>query len=125
MGRLFEEEDLLGRAKNRSRINLSNQGNIPARFSDKDMSQKRTRKKDSQEKYLRESYYHRIKCITATFLVAFVWIRPLSSAALATTTHRRSEGVSNGTSTQITTQMINKCRIKRVQEGLYKGKDPP
>ena len=125
MGRLFKEEDLLGRAKNRSRINLSNQGNIPARFSDKDMSQKRTRKKDSQEKYLRESYYHRIKCITATFLAAFIWRRPLSSAALVTTTHRRLEGVSDGTSTQVATQMINKCRVKRVQEGLYKGKDSP
>ena len=47
---MFEEEDLLGRAKNRSRINLSNQGNIPARFSDKDMSQKRTRKKELPRK---------------------------------------------------------------------------
>ena len=50
MGRLFEKEDLLGRAKNRSRINLSNQGNLPARFSDKDMSQKRTRKKELPRK---------------------------------------------------------------------------
>ena len=47
---MFEEEDLLGRAKNRSRINLSNQGNLLARFSDKDMSQKRTRKKELPRK---------------------------------------------------------------------------
>ena len=45
MGRLSEKEGLLGQAKNRSRINLSNQDNFPAKFSDKDMSQKRTRKK--------------------------------------------------------------------------------
>ena len=47
---MFEEEDLLGRAKNRSRINLSNQGNLPARFSDKDMFQRRTRKKELPKK---------------------------------------------------------------------------
>ena len=78
-----------------------------------------------QEKYLRESYYHHIKCITATFMAAFMWRRPLNSAALATTTHKRSEEVSNRTSTQVATQMINKCRVKRVQEGLHNRKDPP
>ena len=77
-----------------------------------------------QEKYLKESYYHRIKCIIATFLAAFMWRRPLNSAALATTTHRRLEGVSDGTNTQVATQMIDKCRVKRVQEGLYNSKDP-
>ena len=45
MRRLSEEEGLLGQAKNRSRINLSNRGNLLASFDDKDMSQKRTRKK--------------------------------------------------------------------------------
>ena len=39
MKRLSEEEGLLGQVKNRSSINLNNQGNLPARFSDKDMSQ--------------------------------------------------------------------------------------
>ena len=78
-----------------------------------------------QEKYLRENYYHHIKCITATFLAAFIWRRPLSSAALVTTTHRRLEGVSDGTNTQVAIQMINMCRVKRVQEGLYNGKDLP
>ena len=78
-----------------------------------------------QEKYLKESYYHRIKCITTTFLATFMWRIPLNSAALATTTYRRSNGVSDGTSTQVAIQMINKCRVKRVQEGLYKEKDPP
>ena len=78
-----------------------------------------------QEKYLRENYYYRIKCITATFLAVFMWRRPLNSAALATTTHRRPNGVSDGTNTQVATQMIDKCRVKRVQEGLYNTKDPP
>ena len=54
-----------------------------------------------------------------------MWRRPLNSVVLTTTTHRRSEGVSDGTSTQVATQMINKSRVKKVQEGLYKGKDPP
>ena len=78
-----------------------------------------------QEKYLRKSYYHCIKCIAATFLTTFMWRRPLNSAALAITTHRRLEGVSDGISTQVATQMINKCRMKIVQEGLYNGKDLP
>ena len=103
MGRLSEEECLLRQAKNRSSINLNNQGNLPGRFSDKDMSQKRTRKKETPRKYLRESYYHRIKYITATFLAAFMWRKPLNNVALAIATHRRSERVSDGTNTQVTT----------------------
>ena len=82
-------------------------------------------RRKSQEKYLRESYYHRIKCITSTFLTAFMWRRPLNSTVLTTKMHRKSERVSDGKSTQVATQMINKCIVKRVQEGLYKGKDPP
>ena len=99
MGRLSENEGLLRQAKNRSRINLSNLGNLPARFSDKDISRNVQERRKPQEKYLRESYYHLIKCITTTFLAVFMWIRPLNSATLTITTHKRSEGVSNGTST--------------------------
>ena len=54
-----------------------------------------------------------------------MWRTPLNNAVLATTIYRRLEGVSDGTITQAATQMINKCRVKRVQEGLYNGKDPP
>ena len=49
---------------------------------------------------------------------------PLNSAVLATTTHRKSKKVSDGTSTQIRAQMINKCRIKMVQKELYNVRDP-
>ena len=77
------------------------------------------------QKYLRESYYHRIKCIAATFLAAFMLRRPLSSVALATTTHRKPERVSDGTGTKVRAQMINKCRIKMVQRELYNVRDPP
>ena len=99
MGRLSKKEGLLRQAKNRSRINLSNLGNLPARFSDKDMSRNVQEKMKPQEKYLRESYNHLIKCITTTFLAVFMWRRLLNSVALTITTHKRSEGVSNGTST--------------------------
>ena len=54
-----------------------------------------------------------------------MWKRPLNSAILATTTHRRPEKVSNGTSTQVVAQMINKFRIKMVQEELYNVRDAP
>ena len=59
-----------------------------------------TRRKEAQ-KYLRKSYYHRIKCTAAIFLAVFMWRKPLNSAALATPTHRKPENVSDGTGTQV------------------------
>ena len=76
-------------------------------------------------KYLSKSCYHHIKCIVATFLVAFMWRRPLNSTTLATTTHRRLKGVSDGMGTQVRTQMINKCKIKIIQNELYNVRDSP
>ena len=60
------------------------------------------------QKYLRESCYHRIECLAANFLAAFMWRRPLNSATLAITTHRKPEIVSDVTSTQVVAQIINK-----------------
>ena len=54
-----------------------------------------------------------------------MWRTPLNSAVLATTTQRMSERVFDGTSTQVVAQMINKCRIKMVQEELYNVRDAP
>ena len=75
-------------------------------------------------KYLRKSYCHLIECLTAKFLAAFIWRRPLNSAALATTTQRTSERVSDRTSTQVVAQITNKCRIKIIHEELYNVRDP-
>ena len=72
-----------------------------------------------------ESCYHRIKCTTATLLAAFMWRKPLNSAALATIIHKKLKRVSDGTGTQIKTQMINKCRIKMVMRELYNVRDLP
>ena len=88
------------------------------------MPHEHTRRKETQ-KYLRESCHHRIKCTATTFLTAFMWRRPLNSTALSTTTHRKLKRVSDGTSTQVKAQMINKCRMKMVQREIYKMKDPP
>ena len=84
---------------------------------------KHMRRKKTQ-KYLKESCYHQIKCTATTFLSAFMWRRPLNSAALATTTHRKAEKVSNETGTQVRDQMINKCRIKMDQKELYNVRNP-
>jgi len=54
-----------------------------------------------------------------------MWRRPLNSAALATTTHRKLKRVSDGTGTQVKTQMINKCRIKMVLREIYNVRDLP
>ena len=42
-----------------------------------------------------------IKCSTTNTLAVLMQRRPLNSAALATSTHKRPERVSNGTSTQV------------------------
>ena len=61
--------------------------------------------------------------MTATFLVAFMWRRPLNSAVLATVTHRKLKKVSGGTGTQVIAQMINKWRIKMINAELYNVRD--
>ena len=60
-----------------------------------------------------------------------MWRRPLNSTVLTTATHRKLKKVSDGTSTQVIAQMINKCKIKMInkckikmiQEELYNVKD--
>ena len=74
------------------------QGDVPGNSVDKDTLCERTRQ-IGVGKYLRESCYHRIKCSAANFLAALIWRRPLNSVALTTPTHRKLEGVFNGTST--------------------------
>ena len=54
-----------------------------------------------------------------------MWRIILNSVILTTTTNRRPDTVSNGTSIQVEAQMINKCRIKIIQRELYNGRDPP
>ena len=87
------------------------------------MPHEHTRRKETQ-KYLRESYYHHIKCTAATFLAVFIWRRPLNSAVLATTTHRKPENMFDETDTQVSAQIINKCKLKMVQRELYNVRDP-
>ena len=80
----------------------------PSRKSIKnDMHHERAGRMETK-KYLRKSCCHRIECPVTNFLVAFMWRRPMNSVALATTTHRRSERVSDGTDTQVVTQITNK-----------------
>ena len=88
------------------------------------MYYERTRRMGAR-KYLRKNCYHRIECPATNFLATFLWKRPLNSAALTTTIHRKPERVSDGTGTQVVALMINKCMIKIVQEELYNVRDPP
>ena len=53
------------------------------------------------KKYLMKNCHYRIKCIAATFPVAFMWRRPLNSTVLAITTYRKPKKVSDGTGTQV------------------------
>ena len=76
-------------------------------------------------KYLRKSCYHRIKCTASTFLATFMWRKPLNSAIWAITTQRKLKKVSDETSTQVIAQMINKYKMKMIQDELYKGRYLP
>ena len=109
-----EEEYLLRHDKYSPNMYSSNQGDLLGNSSDKDVHHKHIRMMGTQ-KYLRESYYHSIECTAATFMAAFMLRRPLNNVALATTTHRKSERVSDWTDTQVRAQMIKKCRIKMAQ----------
>ena len=91
----------------------NDQGDLPRSSNDKNVHHKHIRMMGTQ-KYLRKTCYHRIECTVTTFLAAFMWRRPQNSAALATTTHRKSERVFDGTSTQVRVQTINKYRIKMI-----------
>ena len=48
----------------------------------------------------------------------------MNSTALATTTHRKMEGVSDGTNTQVGVQIINKCKATMALRRLYKKGSP-
>ena len=71
MVRWSEEEYLLRQAKHRSDIDPNDQSDIPRSFSDRDVRDKRTRRRGIP-KYLRESYYHRIECSVANSLAALM-----------------------------------------------------
>ena len=110
--------------KSGSNIHFTNQGDHPGSSSDKDVHCKHTKEMGTQ-KYLKESCYHYIEYTAATFLAAFILRRPLNSAALATTTHRKPESVFDETSIQVRAQMVNKYSIKMTQNELYNVRDPP
>ena len=76
------------------------------------------------QKYLRKSCYYGIKFTVTTFLAAFMWRRHLNSETLVTTTHRKPGEVFDGTSTQMKSQMIDKCRVKMIERELYNVKNP-
>ena len=86
MERWSKEEYLLGYDKYSSNMYSNNRGDLLGSSSDKDVHHKRIRMMGTQ-KYLRESYYHRIECTAVTFLVTFMLRKPLNSAVLTTTTH--------------------------------------
>ena len=111
--RWSEEEFLLGYDKYSLNMYFNIQDDLPISSSDKDVHHEHTRRKGTR-KYLRESCYHHIEYIVATFLATFMWRKPLNSAILAVTTHRKPKRVFDGTDTQIRAQMINKCRVKMV-----------
>ena len=123
IGGWSEEEYLLEHDKYSSNMYSSNHGDLPGSSSDKDVHHKHIRMMETQ-KYLRGSCYHHIECTTTTFMAAFMLRRSLNSAALVTITYRKPERVSDGISTQVRAQMINKCRIKMAQREIYNVRDP-
>ena len=99
------------------------QSDFLGNFAERDVHREHTRRVEAR-KYLRKNCCHHIECPAINFLAVFIWRRPLNSVALATITHKKSERVSDGTSTQVVAQMTNKCKIKIVQKELYNVRDP-
>ena len=82
------------------------------------------KEREEDLKDLKKSCYHRIKCTVTTFLAAFMWRRHLNSETLVITTHKEPEEVSDGTDTQVKSQMNDKCKVKIIQRELYNVKNP-
>ena len=120
---MSEKEILLRYDQHNSSLFPNRWRDLPRSSKDEYMSYEHRRRKGTQ-KYLRKSCYHRIKCTITTFLAAFIWRRHLNSEALATTTHKKSRRVSDGTSTQVISQTIDKCRVKMIQRELYNVRNP-
>ena len=71
------------------------------------------------------SHNCRIKCKEATFSAALMWRRQANSVTLASVTHRKIRWISDGTSTQMKVQMVNKCKVLIKLRRLYKrGRSP-
>ena len=119
---MSEKEILLGYCQHSSSLCPNSWRDLPRSSKDEDVSYEHRRRKETQ-KYLRKSCYHRIKCTVTTFLAAFIWRRPLNSAASTTTTHKKPEKVFDGMGTQVRAQMINKCKMKMIQRDLYNMKE--
>ena len=79
--------------------------------------------REESTKDLRKSYCHHIKYTITTFLVTFMQRRHLNSETLVITTHRKPEELSDGTDTQVKSQMNDKCRVKMIQKELYNVKN--
>ena len=114
---------------------LSDMASIPqicipiARGTFQEAQERRTCPMDLKERWespkdLRKSYCHRIKFTVTTFLAAFMWKRHLNSETLVITTHKEPEEVSDGTDTQVKSQMNDKCRVKMIWKKLYNIKNP-
>ena len=53
-----------------------------------------------------------------------MWRIHLNNEALATTTHKKPEKVSDGTSTQVISQTVDKCGVKMIQREIYNVRNP-
>ena len=73
----------------------------------------------------RENHSCCIKCNEATFSTALMWRRQANSVTLANAIHRKIRWMSDGTSTQVKVQMVNKCKALINLRRLYKRKKSP
>ena len=81
-------------------IDPNDQSDISRSSNDRDEHHEHIRRIGTQ-KYLRESYCHRIEWPAANFLATFMWTKPLNNASSTTVTHKTLERVSDGTVTQV------------------------
>ena len=53
-----------------------------------------------------------------------MWRRHLNSETLVTTTHKEPKDMSDGTNTQVKSQVNDKCRVKMIKKEIYNEKNP-
>ena len=109
--------------KNGQKVCSVIQDDVPGSSIDKDMHYKRTGQMEAK-KYLKKSCYHRIECSATNSLAAFMWRILFNNAALVAPTHKGPVRVSDGTSTQVVAQTIDKQRAKIIQREIYNVRDP-
>ena len=119
-GKLSNEIFLLGSIERGSIVYLDHYNNSPQSLHRVETPHEHMGKKEDS-KIFREKLLPPIKCIIPTFMVTFMWSKPLNSISWEITTQKKLKKKFDGTNTQVMAWMMNKCRERIVQRDYIMG----